>query len=113
MVAKLQQAAQSFTKYDGQILKLMLPRPQLLLPSKAYMISAYIKVTAVLSSTAWNTCEGPCWLAPPQMFAELEPAWHCQGHHYHCLPCHHLLPLSIVPALIITGLSTALCVVCM
>eukprot|EP00891_Asterochloris_glomerata_P007398 jgi/Astpho2/7398/Aster-x0768 len=45
VVAKLQQAAQSFTKYDGQVLKLMLPRPQLLLPSKAYMISAYIKGT--------------------------------------------------------------------
>ena len=52
VVAKLQQAAQSFTKYDGQVLKLMLPRPQLLLPNKAYMISAYIKVTAVLSGTA-------------------------------------------------------------
>ena len=46
VVAKLQQAAQSFTKYDGQVLKLMLPKPQLLLPNKAYMISAYIKVTA-------------------------------------------------------------------
>ena len=52
VVAKLQQAAQSFTKYDGQVLKLMLPRPQLLLPSKAYMISAYIKVTTVPSGTA-------------------------------------------------------------
>ena len=52
VVAKLQQAAQSFTKYDGQVLKLMLPKPQLLLPNKAYMISAYIKVMAVLSGTA-------------------------------------------------------------
>lgn len=43
-VAKIQEAAQSYTKADGEIVKLMLQQPALLLPKKCYMISALIKV---------------------------------------------------------------------
>lgn len=44
-VAKIEEAAQSYTKADGEIVKLMLQKPALLLPKKCYMISALIKVT--------------------------------------------------------------------
>lgn len=43
-VAKIQEAAQSYTKADGEIVKLMLQKPALLLPKKCYMLSALIKV---------------------------------------------------------------------
>ena len=43
-VAKLQDAAQSYTKADGEVVKLMLQKPALLLPKKCYMISGLIKV---------------------------------------------------------------------
>ncbi|GAX80935.1 hypothetical protein CEUSTIGMA_g8370.t1 [Chlamydomonas eustigma] len=36
-------AAQSFTKADGQVLKMLLPSPVCLLPDKVYMLSALIK----------------------------------------------------------------------
>ncbi|KAL3148506.1 hypothetical protein ABBQ38_013947 [Trebouxia sp. C0009 RCD-2024] len=42
-VAKVQDAAQSYTKADGEIVRLMLQKPALLLPKKCYMISALIK----------------------------------------------------------------------
>lgn len=44
-VAKVQDAAQSYTKADGEIVRLMLQKPALLLPKKCYMISALIKVS--------------------------------------------------------------------
>lgn len=47
-VAKIQDAAQSYTKADGEIVKLMLQKPALLLPKKCYMISALIKVIDAL-----------------------------------------------------------------
>ena len=47
-VAKIQEAAQSYTKADGEIVRLMLQKPALLLPKKVYMISALIKVVTKL-----------------------------------------------------------------
>lgn len=43
-VSKVQDAAQSYTKADGEVVKLMLQKPALLLPKKCYMLSALIKV---------------------------------------------------------------------
>ncbi|DBA66409.1 hypothetical protein WJX79_000202 [Trebouxia sp. C0005] len=44
-VANMQDAAQSYTKSDGEVVRLMLQRPALLAPKKCYMISALIKGT--------------------------------------------------------------------
>lgn len=43
-VCTLQSAAQSFTKADGQMVRLYLPAPAALTPGKFYMLSALIKV---------------------------------------------------------------------
>ena len=51
-VAKIQEAAQSYTKADGEIVKLMLQKPALLLPKKCYMLSALIKVSSRPSGCA-------------------------------------------------------------
>lgn len=42
-VARIGQAAQSFTKADGSLLKLSLPEPAHLIPGHTYMLSALIK----------------------------------------------------------------------
>ncbi len=42
-VCTLASAAQSFTKADGQMLKLYLPAPSVLLPGRHYMLSGLIK----------------------------------------------------------------------
>lgn len=44
-LGKIQEAAQSFTKADGEIVRLMLQQPALLSPKKCYMLSAFIKVS--------------------------------------------------------------------
>lgn len=44
-VRTLASHAKSFTKQDGQLLKLMLPKPVLFIPGKYYMLSALIKGT--------------------------------------------------------------------
>jgi len=44
-ICTLQTAAQSFTKADGQLLKMFLPSPAMLHPGKYYMLSALIKGT--------------------------------------------------------------------
>ncbi|DBB13502.1 TPA: hypothetical protein ACH3X3_000550 [Trebouxia sp. C0006] len=44
-IAKIQDAAQSYTKSDGEVVRLMLQRPALLAPKKCYMLSALIKGT--------------------------------------------------------------------
>ncbi len=41
----MQDAAQSYTKSDGEVVRLMLQRPALLAPKKCYMLSALIKVS--------------------------------------------------------------------
>jgi hypothetical protein len=42
-VASLGCAAQSFTKADGPVVRLMLPDPVLLLPERYYMLSVLVK----------------------------------------------------------------------
>ena len=44
-LGKLQDAAQSFTKGDGEVVRMMLRKPALLVPKKCYMLSAFIKVS--------------------------------------------------------------------
>jgi hypothetical protein len=42
-VASLGSAAQSFSKADGPVVRLMLPDPVLLLPERYYMLSVLVK----------------------------------------------------------------------
>ena len=55
----MQDAAQSYTKSDGEVVRLMLQRPALLAPKKCYMISALIKVSRLTSIMAMSIM---CWL---------------------------------------------------
>lgn len=45
VVTEVEDIAQSFTKADGEVVKLMLQKPALLQPKKCYLISAFIKGT--------------------------------------------------------------------
>ena len=49
-VAKLGDAAQSYTRSDGEVVRLMLAKPVQLDPKGWYMLSALIKVSLVLCS---------------------------------------------------------------
>lgn len=42
---KLREAAQTFTKIDGQVVQIMLQTPAHLEPKKCYMLSALVKVS--------------------------------------------------------------------
>ena len=53
-IAKIQDAAQSYTKSDGEVVRLMLQRPALLAPKKCYMLSALIKVSQLTSIMAMS-----------------------------------------------------------
>jgi len=55
----MQDAAQSYTKSDGEVVRLMLQRPALLAPKKCYMLSALIKVSQLTSTTAMSLM---CWM---------------------------------------------------
>ena len=55
-VDKIQDAAQSYTKADGEVVRLMLQKPALLLPKKCYMISALIKVFCMLLLRCRHAC---------------------------------------------------------
>lgn len=52
----MQDAAQSYTKSDGEVVRLMLQRPALLMPKKSYMISALIKVCCTLHTILCYSC---------------------------------------------------------
>ena len=54
----MQDAAQSYTKSDGEVVRLMLQRPALLTPKRSYMISALIKVCC----TEHYILHYSCWL---------------------------------------------------
>ena len=58
----MQDAAQSYTKSDGEVVRLMLQRPASLAPKKCYMLSALIKVSQLtyiwaMSIMGWLCCE--------------------------------------------------------